>query len=165
MAHTTVPTKNPGDLLGSTDWNTYIRDNDAFNFNGKAAVAIARDNGGAYSTSSSTFVDVDGTNLSITINSATGRAWVTFHGTLYSNGDVSALGRLDVTVDGTRIGGTDGLATQFWTTAAAHMQIHHPVLGLTPGSHTFKLQWKIGGGAAYMFASAGQPAYFSVVEF
>ena len=105
-----------------------------------------------YTTTSTSFVDVDGTNLALTIITNGGPVLVHFHGMFYTNG---ARMWLDVDVDGTRTAGDDGIIGA-WQTANFTVTFSRLITGLSAGEHTFTLQWKvISGGTAKLYAGAG----------
>jgi len=118
-----------------------------------------------YTTTSSTFADVDGTNLELTITTYGGPVLVFLIGnyTHSSNGVYTAF---DIDVDGTREGGTEGLLrpTYASSTTIANVSFVHVIAGLSAGSHTFTLQWKTDSGTATLYASAGTPCFFGAIE-
>lgn len=96
---------------------------------------------GDYTTTSTTFVDVDSTNLSLTITTGAHRVLIGFSGTVrQSDGNDNIF--LDVTVDGTRQGGSIGL---IGPRSAVNVDGSFTFLTdvLSAGSHTFKLQWRV----------------------
>lgn len=110
-----------------------------------------------YTTTATTFADVDATNLEATIVTGGGLLWVGFNANV---GHSANTGRIyfDLLVDGARVGGDDGLGgiyepqtpVGFWP---VHILV--AVAGLSAGSHTFKLQWKTSGATASLYAGAG----------
>jgi hypothetical protein len=118
--------------------------------------SIARDHNGNYTTVSSSFVDVDSTNLSITLSLKGTKAFVYFVG-LVAAGTGAAM--LDFSVNGTRVGsaGVDGIARIAVGNTINNQTVTlcHLVTGLTPGQNIFKLQWRSNGGTATLFAGAG----------
>src|SRR5689334_15175635 len=64
--------------------------------------------GSDYTTTSTSFVNVDGTNLSLTITTAGGNVLIGFSGVV-SNTTVGTVTYLDVEIDGTRFAGDDGI--------------------------------------------------------
>ncbi len=117
---------------------------------------ILRDNAGDYTTTSTSFTDIDGTNLSLSLTTTGGDVLVWF--TLeVQNNSAGNYTFFDVDVDsGTLIGaGFAGGITQFQTgTADRIMNVCAiaVVTGLSAGSHTFDLQWQVEGGTAFMHA-------------
>lgn len=155
MAWTTPRTWVTGELVTATIMNTHIRDN----LNALKApptdshvVNEASD----YTTTSTSFVDVDATDLALTITTTGGDVLVHFHGSVYRNGGSSRMVFLDVDVDGARTAGDDGIvATMADTDLKPHaIGFTRYISGLSAGSHTFKLQWKVDG-AALMSSGAG----------
>lgn len=122
---------------------------------------------GDYSTSSDTFVDVDGTNLTITKTFTGARpARITVSCTSRVSVSSAAIG-FDIDIDGTRLlnttygmvfnyGGTANYPTSFTLISSA----------LTAASHTFKLQWrKVGAATATIAGASGvYPVNFTVEE-
>lgn len=138
MAYTTVPTKNPGDLLGSLDWNTYLRDNMAYLLSRPAllkSVQVA----GSYSTTSTGFVDVDATNLGGTHTNLTGRVLVIHKGIYSASSTVSMW--MGFSIDGANLnhGTTPIYVSNTLVTYFAYA-------GVTPGTHTYRLQWATSSG-------------------
>lgn len=116
------------------------------------------DEGSDYTTTSSSFVDVDSTNWSFTIATQGEDVALGFRGSVYSS--VSGQNRIyfDVVVDGVRLGGDDGLI------AIKHAEVVPPGLpmpfealirDLPAGMHTLTLQWKNTFNTAAIFAGAG----------
>lgn len=137
----------------STDFNTYISDNLDYLLNRPVAIQLVNE-GADYTTSSSTFADVDATDLSKTITTNGGDVLVAFLCSVINSSQRATY--LDLDVDGARQGGNDGLAC---TVAAADLPSALPlfclVTGLAAGSHTFKIQWKRSAGTSTMYAGAG----------
>jgi len=119
---------------------------------------------GNYTTTSATFVDVDATNLALSITTGARRCMVGFTGTLAHSGTVNIF--LDLLVDGTSVSGSTGVllvkppgtndpASFTWLTTT-----------LTAASHTFKLQWKTTSATATLYGTGGggPAAQFWVAE-
>jgi hypothetical protein len=107
-----------------------------------------------YTTTSTTFVDVDATNLTLTITPTGQEVMVHCHGNVISS---DSWGRVffDVAVDGSRIGGDDGIV-QIQGNITPAFSFTRLITGLTAGqAHTFKLQWKVGSYTGTLFAGAG----------
>lgn len=119
-------------------------------------------------TLSSTFVDVDGSNLSLTITTLARRVMVG----LVAMGDSAATGiygSIDVDLDGTRLGGgASGLHiwNQHDTLAIYNVGFVYLTDVLSAASHTFKLQWHNNSGATAvrLAGTASQPLRFWVAE-
>ena len=101
-------------------------------------------------TSSTSFVDMDGTNLDIAVNTNSGNVLVWFTGALYK----STAGQvyIDLLVDGTSVStGSDGLFSVYQVnTGRDSANFAFLVTGLSAGSHDFKLQWKVSAGTVYV---------------
>src|SRR5258708_27288320 len=107
MRWTAPPTFTPGQVVTATDLNTYLRDNPNYLY-ARPNSSIKRVNGSDYTTSSSTFVDIDGTNLSITLTLTGAAVLVCFTANIPSA--FGGNGAFDVVVDGVRYANaTDGL--------------------------------------------------------
>src|SRR5258705_10834049 len=107
MPWSTPPTFTSGQVITATDLNTYVRDNTNYLLS-RPKNAVKRDNNANYNTTSATFVDIDGTNLSITLSINGSAVLLAFSGTVNSSSNQPSF---DFTVDGTRVGsaGGDGL--------------------------------------------------------
>lgn len=108
--------------------------------------------GANYSTSSTSFADIDSTDLSATVTTAGGNMDITFVG--YIDSDTGgARTYFDLLVDGARWYGDDG--------GGVYVLLDGPfcfrafVTGLSAASHTFKMQWKVSAGTSTMYAGAG----------
>jgi hypothetical protein len=138
-----------GQLVTATNLNEQLRDNLEFLKTPPTAL-VSINQGSDYATTSTTFVDIDVTNLSLTITTAGGDVLIAF---MAYTGGTSRL-YFDVSIDGTRVGGDDGFVS---AVAAANTPVTLVVLkqGLAPGSHTFRVQWKVNSGTGTMYAGAG----------
>jgi hypothetical protein len=111
-----------------------------------------------YTTTSTTFVNVDGTSgkFFLTITTTGGDVLVGFSGTVMSSGGSIFF---DVEVDGARTAGDDGLmaASPASSSARTAVTFFKLIQGLAAGSHNFKLQWKenVGAGTATLLAGSG----------
>jgi hypothetical protein len=151
MAWTTPATWTPGQVITATDLNTHLRDNLNFLFSRPNSV-IKRDNNANYTTTSTSFVDVDGTNLKITLT-ITGSVVLLVFTVMASSNAV-----FDILIDSTRYasGGNDGLlATQDASSSRGPVSAALLITGLSAGAHTFKLQWKAVTGTATLYAGSG----------
>jgi hypothetical protein len=166
MPWTTPPSFTSGQVITATDLNTYLRDNTSYLLS-RPKNAVKRDNNANYTTTSASFVDIDGTNLSITLSVSGSAVLLAFSGTVNSSSNQPAF---DFTVDGTRVGtgGSDGLMTMTGN-IQSNATFIALVTGLSAGSHTFKVQWRAVSGTTLLYAGNGtggqdvQP-YFSAVE-
>jgi hypothetical protein len=116
---------------------------------------------GDYQTTSTAFTDIDTSNL--VINLTTGDSWVLLilAGSLY----VTSIqyGCLDFTVDDERVGGDKGVQ-QSQACYAQDLQIAW-LMQVTAGSHVFRPQWRVTGGAGILRArSIETPLLFAIIE-
>lgn len=153
---TTPKTWSTGEALTASDMNAHIRDNlDALK-------APPTDNyecneASDYTTTSTTFVDVDATNLNLTITTTGGDVMVGFYGTVKHSAASNNAIKFDVDLDGSLIAGDDGLIGTNFPAASQSRAVSFVVLvtGLSAGSHTFKLQWHTASATATLYAGAG----------
>lgn len=155
MAYTQPTTRNTGDSITASVWNTDIVDNIIALKNPPSAQYTANE-AANWTTTSTSFVDVDGTDLSLAITTTGGDVMIGFHG------NVSSLNNyvwFDVTMDGTRIGTDDGFmgiyATSSTNIMVSPVSFVRLVTNVAAGSHTFKLQWKASAGTITLYAGAG----------
>lgn len=137
---------------------------------GIVQVGVGTRTAGDLTTSSTSWVDADGTNLAVTMTTGAHRCLVVFTG----NGKTSAVNAnlsFDVTVDGTRQGQAYGLSLISPNAASAShsMPVGFTFLtaALSAASHTFKVQWKTDSGSmtGTLFASTTvTPAILTVLE-
>lgn len=114
-----------------------------------------------YTTNSTSWVDVDATNFVLTITTQGGPVLIGFDGNVACN-HVSNSVYFDVDIDGTRLGGDDGLkriANPDAATANRLMPVEfHRLVNLAAGEHTFTLQWKNTATSSFtttLYAGAG----------
>lgn len=104
-----------------------------------------------YTTNSSTFVNVDATNLVFTKTLGGGDVLIGFHGVLYHS--TNARMYFDVEIDGTRLGLDDGLVGAVVDNTAIPIAFSAWKTGLSAASHTFKLQWKVSSGTGTLYGA------------
>jgi hypothetical protein len=167
MAWTTPKTWAVDELVTATLLNTHLRDNLNYLLGGRVQNSILRDNSGNYTTTSTSFTDVDATNLAITLALKGSRALVGFGGVVghTSGGGWAAF---DIDVGGTRHGNgfTYGLVRVATDDGGVSTGFSYVTLitGLS-GSTTFKLQWRTGSGTASLWSqSSTVPVAFWAVE-
>lgn len=143
-----------GELITATIMNAHLRDQ-LTALKNRAYGVCDIDEASNYTTTSTSFTDVDATNLSITVVTGGGVMEVIFDGVVDNSG--ASYNYMNVDIDGSPMVANDGInATQ--EGAAGERQIfsfNRRVIGLSAGSHTFKLQWKVSGGTATLYAGAG----------
>lgn len=141
------------------------------NAGGGSAPASARyvRSGSNYTTSSATFVDIDSTNMSLTIDIGPHPVQCMFWGATFVNNAAGEVA-FDIMVDGVAQGSTFGLQyLQQHATASEGMNPSFNYLTdtLTSGSHTIKMQWRVGNAAhtATLYGGTGGiNSGFAVVE-
>ena len=155
-AWTTPRTWTTGELITAAIMNTHIRDNlnvlkappsDNYEVNEVSD----------YTTTSTSFIDVDGTNLSFTFTTSGGDVMVHFHAAL-----LAAAGNqiyFNVDIDGSPHAADDGIIAvedeSGVSDADQNVTFTRLIIGLSAASHTFKLQWKVDAGTATLYAGAG----------
>lgn len=158
MAWTPPSTWSSTVAISATTLNEQVRDNMSYVHSGKPVAVIQYSQGSAYLTASSTFVDVDATNVAFSLNCTTGRVLIMASVHLYTSNAAGAV-YLDVSIDGTRQGGSHGLIkhhTASNTTQDAHIQFIKT--GLSVGAHEFRLMWATATGGTVRMVSDGNLA-------
>lgn len=152
---TTPTTWSAGTGLTAALLNTHLRDQ-LTALKSPSYFRCYIDEAADYTTTSTSFVDVDATDLSATITSGGGAFLIGFSGALYQSATALRI-YLDVLVDAARLGLDDGLTATRVTTLPAHAGTSFTIVtpALSAGSHTFKLQWKVDSGTGGMYAGAG----------
>ncbi len=138
---------------------------------GASALASAsyRRTAGDYTTTSTSFVDMDNTNLNLSITTGARRVMCVLQGEVESASAATTAG-FDILVDGSSLGGGDGLMAMAFDNGAGYRRPLNLVFitdALSAASHTFKVQWKIGTGtltAKGGTGAASAPLKFTVVE-
>ena len=120
--------------------------------------------GGNITATSSSFADITGATLTITTGAR--RVLVTWIAVI-ENATAGNNISLDVAVDGTRQGGSNGLIFVEAQGNGVDMNFAGSYVTdvLSAGSHTIKLQWRSGGSTQLLaVASSTSPLVLSVVE-
>jgi hypothetical protein len=157
-----------GDLVTEADMDT-LRGNLEYLLDPNKQHILLK-TGGIYGTTSTSFVDIDAANLSLSLETHGGPVLVNFLGSFYSGGGNQRI-FIDMTVDGTRYAGANyGLAQVFnaglAVTGTRPTSFAILVTGLAAGTHTFTLQWAVPAGhSAFLPANASYcPVHFSAIE-
>lgn len=141
---TTPRTWAAGELVTATIMNSYVRDQQNA-LKTPASVYGYLDEAADYTIASTTFADVDGSDLAFTFTTGAGILCCMFLVTpFYSSGTGNAQICFDIKVDGTRYGGDDGITQAFVTSGSAPLHQSVMVFCAVPvdaGSHEVKLQW------------------------
>jgi hypothetical protein len=154
MAWTAPKEWDVGDLLTAVDMNTYVSDNTAALKNPPTASYVT-DESSNFQTTSNSFVDVNAV-FNLTLTTSGGDLLICFSGTILTGASVVVA--LDVELDGTRIGGNDGIIANGINSNAPWSFVRLKT-GVSAASHTLKLQWKTSGSTATMYAGAGSSNY------
>ena len=113
-----------------------------------------------------TWYDIDGTNLKIEIESFGGPIYIfaQFH---WTHTLVGGKGQFDIEVDGSNVGGTDGLYHQESRVAGNVFTATLPyiAIGLAAGTHTLKLRFKTTANTLTVLGSANDAVIFSAVAY
>jgi hypothetical protein len=104
-----------------------------------------------YTTTSSSFVDIDDEELSLTIDTTGGDIMVGFIGSFNSSGDNHNFLELDL--DGSAVAGDDGICK--WRDRNEKTGFVYLITGVSATSHIIKLQWKRDAGTLTLYAGAG----------
>jgi hypothetical protein len=143
MAYVKARTLNTGDLISASDANQWWGDNAEYLLSGRPASTIRYSS--AYSTTSTSFVDIDATNLIRTITVTGGRVlcFALFNRLLVSTTPTGYYSCIDFIVDSTTRLGDTTWGSLIVSQAVDEVQFMYGIAGgLSAGSHTFKLQWK-----------------------
>lgn len=161
----TTPKTWTSEPLTSLDLNTYMRDNQNY-LRDRLDNSVDRilSTPTVMSTSSLEFVDVDATQLSLTLVTLGGDVLVGFTGSVQmtsSNADTY----FNLAVDGVDYVSDDGIMRAASPEASRYAPISFVVLvtDLAAGSHTFKLRWKTShsNNTTSMKASALHPQFWA----
>lgn len=164
-----------GQLVTAADMNAQVRDNIGYLFERPAGV-VTSNRESDYVTTSTAFVDVHASEMAVTLDLEGTRVQVQFQGNFHIETSSPGTNRtyLDVAVDGVRQAGDDGICLVVGGGYMSVTGFRWVITGLTPGTHTFSLQWKtiasVGTPTATLFAGAGTSLQdlhpqFSVEEF
>lgn len=189
MAYATITAKAAGDVLTASYINTYYKGNIEWLLNGKQVQQLRYAGGANKTTTSTSWVDVDATNMKLTLTSnfITGRcefkaelfASITFSGgsapyqiylDLYDATDnkyVSSGTSTPLTY-GMRSWGLGAGAKVPYGTLDSPLEVClvGALTGMTAGTHDIKLRWKIDNASATgKIYNDGVSVYMSAIEF
>lgn len=150
-------TWSAGELVTASIMNAHVRDN--LNALKTPAGGYNTLNIGAdITTTSTSFVDIDATNLILTFTTGGGDVLIGFVGTFSTSANANVYLDIHESVAGARYFGDDGLVAAFQTNTANsnyHVSFVVRLTGLSAASHAFKLQWKVSAGTTTLYAGAG----------
>lgn len=158
-----MPTWSPktwsaGAVVTAADLNAELRDN-LNTLKNPPSDHHDADEASNYTTTSTAWVDVDATDFNLTLDTSGGDVLVGFSGALQINDGNSRYVYLDVLVDSSPAAGDDGILGMGLGGSAERYPVAFVRLisGLSAGSHTFKLRWKVdnSSGTATLYAGAG----------
>lgn len=162
MAWNTPSQRNTNELITASIWNTDVVNNLLYlAWRPRTAAVQTRSD---YTTTSASWVTVDGSTLSRTLTFTNGRALIGLYGSLYVSTSAQRV-NLRVTRNGVDLSGgaaygllssSDNLDTPF--------ALIFLVEGPLSGSHTFTLQWYVTGGATGRLRLANVASSFFVAE-
>ncbi len=154
MSWTTPHTWVDGEALEENIMNEQIRDNFNFVFN-RPNAAYTFNEVANFQTNQSNFQDVN-PNTNLTIETGGDHVLATLRASI-TNTTLNTFVYFDIEMDGTLLGGDDGLIGFKVTPANNVINASFSILveSLSAAVHIFKLQWKTSGGLAIMYAGAG----------
>ncbi len=160
-----------GYLVTNDDWTEIVNDI-LYLFSGRGYAQYIVDEGADYTTTSTTFTNVDGTDLALTANIKSGMALVYFHGSVaFSATNQSIL--FNITMGGADVGTSGGLAVARSASSASDGAVPISIVMLvvtgSAGNKVFRLEWRTSTGTATLYASAGTSnlnvsSVFGVIE-
>lgn len=148
MPWNTPITWSPGQVVAASDLNGQIRDDLNYLLAARPNAYVVRSGTSDYTTTGTSFADVDAANLLLTLTLNGSRSLVIASALINASLSGGAC-YLDWIVDSTtRAGGTNGVANN--AVAGGGTQIHAVTAiglftGLSAGAHTFKLQYRGNG--------------------
>lgn len=158
-AWTTLTPLVTGDLVTEDDFDA-IHGNLNYLLNPNRAAVELTDHA-TYTTTSTSFVDVDATNLTLTLETYGGPVLITVLGVLSSSSTNAVF--FDVAIDGERISGASAGISRQYADVARPANFTLPVV-LAAGTHTLTLQWRVSSGTGYLMAGSGAVLHFSAME-
>ncbi len=163
MAWTTPITWAAGSVVSAATLNAQVRDNLGYLI-ARPHQRIIRTDASDYSTTSTTFVNIDAASLSIDLTISGSAVLVGFGGVLRQTEGVY----LDLSVNGTRYANTTqgiGIATISSTANYALASYSVLVTGLSVGAHQFRPMWRVASGTGVLRATTStSPVCFWAVE-
>lgn len=166
----TSPTTWTASLVTVSQFNQQIRDNLLALKSPPAALAMPNN---TYTTSSTSFVDIDANDFKCDVTVAGSIVFFWFVATV-QHSDTGGIINFNISVDNVNQYGDDGIYAlrpmDFTTSHRMPVTIVHRLSGITPGTRTFRMKWKTSGATATLHAHGGAAnganayAQFGVVE-
>ncbi len=170
MAWTNPKTWMAGEVVGANDLNEQLRDNMSY-LHSRPHQRIVRTATADYTTTSTTFVDIDSTNLSITLTVSSGTVMVGFSAvTLVNTWTSFVMPAFNFTIDGVPFTTAPrGVICYDQSPLAASFDrpVSYTVLvtDLTVGTHTFRPQWRnIATSGTITLYAVSSPVIFWAME-
>ncbi|HEX3050866.1 MAG TPA: hypothetical protein VHP83_09450 [Aggregatilineaceae bacterium] len=160
MTWTAPKTWAADELVTATDFNTHLRDN-LLALKQPPSQQIVRLNAASYTTTSTSFVTVDDTNLKITLTSYGGDVLIWVNATANTNGSYSLM--LTVSIDGVDQGPANGL-TYVYGSNVTPLSWVLLVSGIAAGEHSYRLRFRVSGGTGTLLSNANVPVILGVRE-
>lgn len=164
MAWTEPKTWTP-EVLTSFDMNKHIRDNlNALRNPARATVIV---NNTDFSTSSETFVDVDGSILSLSLQTDGGDIMVGFQGKVDVPGQCAVFFTVDMDGQLVTPGDSSIICLDKWTGSATYklpIGFVFIIENVLAGSHTLKLKWRKSHSSPTLYASNSEAVQFWAQE-
>ena len=137
MAWTAPKTWVVGEALTAPDLNAQIRDN-MLALKAPPTALVRLDEPTDYTTTSTVFVAVDTSRLSLSLTTSGGDMLIGFSGNISNSTQATFV---DIEFDGVMIGGDEGLVR----VPTLHSVCSFSVLktGVTAGSHTIRVMWRV----------------------
>lgn len=148
---TTPRTWADNDLVDAADLNEQLRDN-LEALKDPPSDSYVADEATNYATDSTSWVDVDDTNMALQITTHGGDIMIGFHGNLKRKSGNADYACFNVDYNGSKVAGGDGIlaSSQVGPGVPTPVSFVRLLTGLDAGTYTFKLQWKVlTGGVGY----------------
>lgn len=153
----------PNEYLGAEDLNRDVSDVLKYLLFERSAQQVHRTGAADYTTSANAWIDVDAANLilSVPVKSTKLVTWAHF----YAFTNLSAVaGGFDITVNGTRLGGSFGIARQ-QVNSTHHMTIGPIFLkNVSNGTYTLKMQYRSFAANPVTVFNNGFPILFAAAD-
>lgn len=164
---TTPNTVTTGAPISASDYNTYQRDNQTYLFSQRPITYLCYSGAADKTTTSTSFVAVDTTNMRLTATINSGRCMIFVNCEWHSAAFTDKI-YADILLDGgsTRAtnGGTNGVCAWYNTnTNSDRCAFTALFTGLSVGSHTFDLAWKVSTGTGTI-RNNGIPVTMTLIE-
>ena len=153
----------PNEYLGAEDLNREVSDPLRYLLFERSMQQVLRTGAADYTTSANAWVDVDAANLilSVTVKSTKLVAWAHF----YASTNLSAVaGTFDITLNGTRGGGANGIARQ-QVNNTGHITVGPFIWkNVANGTYTLKLQYRSFAANPVTIYNNGFPILFAAAD-